>query len=126
MPDYTPPSADWLRDAVAAVLSDFPEGGSVQLSVTCSQDVDARWWWRAEERHSSHGLQLPEAPSEKEIVVEIARHLQDQVFDTEPWGEPRPVCPGHPHPPDPKVIDGAAVWVCPRDGRVLAAIGSLA
>jgi hypothetical protein len=71
---------------------------------------------------------LAELPSDSELLVAVAAHLQGQVFDgqgSEPWGQAWPVCPGHPHPPVPREIDGEAVLVCPRDGGVLAAIGRL-
>jgi hypothetical protein len=126
MPVYEPPSAQWLRDAVATVLADFPEGDSVELTVTPSRQADGAWWWLIGEGNRAYGgLQLPAEPTEAEILAEIAWYVQERVFDTEPWGEARPVCPGHPHPPDPKVIDGKAVWICPRDGHVLAPIGQL-
>ena len=124
MPDHPPPSADWWRAAIAAALSDFPEGDSVEFW----QDGHGRWCWRADAGNGSFGLQLPERPTEAEIVAEIAYFLQAQVFDQnrQTWGEARPQCPGHAHPPDPRVIEGQAAWVCPDDGRVLAAIGHLA
>ena len=129
MPDYEPPSADWLRIAVAAVLHDFPERNSLELTVTPPPQPDGSSWWRLDVGVGHvGGLQLPDEPTGAEILAEIAHYLQDQVFDqhAETWGEPLPICPGHPHPPDPRIIDGEAVWVCPRDGRVLAPIGLLA
>jgi hypothetical protein len=126
MPEQ-PPSADRLRDAAARVLADFPEGESVSLNVTCWQARDGRWWLKIAE---DSGISYEEStqsgpPSEPELLVAIAYYLQDHVFDTEPWGEARPICPGHPHPPDPRIIDEKAVWICPRDGRMLAPIGHL-
>lgn len=113
-----------LRDAVAAVLSDFPEGESVQLTVAWTKHLDGQWWRRLETDGSySEGPCAPQ--DEPELLIDIAYFLQDFVFDTEPWGEARPVCPGHAHPPDPRIIDGKAVWICPADGRVLAPIGRL-
>ena len=69
-----------------------------------------------------------DVPDGAQLRVAIAVFLQDQEFDgqgSEPWGKAWPECPGHPHPPDPCVIDDDAVWMCPRDGRVLATIGDL-
>jgi hypothetical protein len=52
---------------------------------------------------------LPEASA----VAELASQLQDHVIE-ETWGEARPPCPGHPHPLSARVVDGVAVWECPR------------
>jgi hypothetical protein len=101
--------------------------------VAAQQEADGLRWWVIERigpngTGSSGGLQVgdPETVTAAKILVAIALYLQAQVFDTDPWGEPRPVCPGHPHPADPTVIDGQAVWICPRNGRVVAAMGQLA
>jgi hypothetical protein len=124
MPEVEPLSDSQLRAAAAAVLADFPEGASIDLTLTWWQEADARWW-RSIEGGDARVYGPCEPQDEPELLVDIAHFLQDNVFDTEPWGEARPICPGHPHPPDPQMIDGTAVWTCPRDGTVLAPIGQL-
>jgi hypothetical protein len=62
----------------------------------------------------------------EDLLVLLAERLQDEIAETRDlWGEARPECPGHTHPCSPELIDGSAWWVCPRDGRRVARIGSL-
>ena len=100
----------------------------MKVTVRWWREPDGQWWRRIEaDGDAMWGLCEPQ--DEPELLVDIADYLQEQVFDgqgSEPWGKAWPECPGHPHPPDPTVINGVAVWVCPRDGRVLAPIGQLA
>jgi hypothetical protein len=55
-------------------------------------------------------LVVPEA----EALAELASQIQDFAVEAT-WGEPLPPCPGHPHPLSAHVVDGVAVWECPRD-----------
>lgn len=66
-----------------------------------------------------------------EGVARVADQVQDLVVESLPArGLPAvwPECPDHPdrHPLQARCVDGAAVWVCPREGRVVARIGGLA
>jgi hypothetical protein len=61
-------------------------------------------------------LWAPSDMSSVEIAAYVADELQGLVLD-DLWGEPRPVCPGHAHPPSAKAQDGAAWWICPASGR---------
>ncbi len=114
----TPP--EWLLEVVDTVLADLQQPHPIRLKLTYWQDHDGDWV-------IGPGLLVREDMDPAERLAAIALHFQDQVFDQtdEAWGEARPYCPGHPHPPDPRVIDGTAVWICPRDGHVLAPIGRL-
>ena len=51
------------------------------------------------------------------VVEDVQQRLQDEFIDTT-W----PACPRHPNHP----LDYAAgAWRCPRDGEVVASLGSL-
>lgn len=62
--------------------------------------------------------------AEEEATAELANLLQDEVLD-ELFGPAWPACPGHPHPAQPKVVDGSAVWACPKAISIVARIGQL-
>jgi len=129
MTSFSPP--EWLVEAVETAVRDFQAYEQVELEVGgyAPQNYmpthptewivtfNRREYWVPAETHGAS------------LVVEISRWLQEQVFDgqgSETWGKAWPECPGHRHPPDPRVVDGAAVWVCPRDDHVLGPIGRLA
>jgi hypothetical protein len=112
---------DSLRAAVETVIRDFwPNEISTRYGKRRDGGLvvtfDGSTWF------------LGAVPRGAELLVAVAHFLQDQAFDgqgSEPWGKAWPECPDHPHPPDPRVVDDEAVWVCPRDGRILAAVGHL-
>ncbi|MBI5104557.1 MAG: hypothetical protein HZB46_06160 [Solirubrobacterales bacterium] len=119
------PLPDWLREAVEPALADL------QLPTP----IDLRVAWDAREqmlsviepdRVTSYTPLLREPASE--LLVDLAGWLQEQVFPESEgaWGEARPACPGHAHMADPEVLDGAAWWICPVDGRRIGRIGTLA
>jgi hypothetical protein len=112
----------WLRDAVETVLPDLQDPWPSTLPVSYRQREDGMWWVQ----FGATSFTVPDATDGAALLVEIAFRLQEQVFDTFVWGEAQPKCrPGHVHPPDPRVSDGKAVWVCPREDRVLARVGQL-
>lgn len=64
-------------------------------------------------------------------LAEVADRAQEWAVEAL-WGEGEPAvwphCPAHPdsHPLGATVVDGVAVWVCPRDdGRPVSVIGEL-
>jgi len=64
-------------------------------------------------------------------LAEVADRAQEWAVEAL-WGEGEPAvwpgCPAHPdsHPLDATVVDGVAVWVCPRDERrPVCAVGEL-
>jgi hypothetical protein len=64
---------------------------------------------RAETVTAHYSLTVPEAVA----VAELAAQIQDHASE-ESWGRPLPPCPGHSHPLSAHVVDGVAVWECPR------------
>ena len=116
------PPPESLRAAVELVIRDFWPN---EVSVSYGRRRDGGLVVKFDGSTWFLGDVLPRGA---ELCVAVAHFLQDQEFDgqgSEPWGKAWPECPGHAHPPDPTVIGDQAVWVCPRDGRVLAAIGHL-
>jgi hypothetical protein len=58
-----------------------------------------------------------------DLVLDIARHLQDDVIH-EVWGA-WPPCPRHEHPMALDVVDGVTVWACRRDDDLVVPVGQL-
>jgi hypothetical protein len=59
-----------------------------------------------------------------QVVVEVADRMQELFHEEcEAWGQARPPCPGHQHPAKAELVEGAACWVCPNGGRIVAQIG---
>lgn len=85
------------------------------------------WFQEIGDEPSGTSVPVPKLDRVAELEVELAFGLQDQVFPESRagWAQPRPACPGHPHPADPAVVDGAAWWTCPRSGERLCRIGQL-
>jgi hypothetical protein len=63
--------------------------------------------------------------SDAEVLADVAELVQEVVIDElqGAW----PTCPGHPHPAEPAVVSGTAVWACMLRSRpvVIAGIGQL-
>jgi hypothetical protein len=61
-----------------------------------------------------------------EMAVQMADNLQEQFLweSGGAWGQPRPECPGHPHPAVSELIDGEPWWVCPAKGHGVARFGA--
>lgn len=51
---------------------------------------------------------------EPQAIAAVAGQIQDQVIEAV-QGHPLPRCRGHAHPLTPRVLDGVAMWVCPKD-----------
>lgn len=51
---------------------------------------------------------------EPQAIAAVAGQIQDHVIEAV-QGQPLPRCPGHAHPLTPRVLDGVAMWVCPKD-----------
>jgi hypothetical protein len=92
------------QDLVAGVVTEEtpPQTPGYSIVVTVFGNEIALW--------------APSDMSTVDIAAYVADELQGLVLD-DAWGEPRPVCPGHAHPPSAKVDEGAAWWICPASGR---------
>lgn len=74
-------------------------------------------------RFGGHTFALDGAQSVAHIAFDIAFQVQDDVTD-EIWGA-WPVCPAHPHPMSPTVVEDTAVWTCPVEADITVPIGRL-
>ncbi|MGY1602889.1 hypothetical protein [Geodermatophilus sp. SYSU D00815] len=89
--------------------------------------ASAMLWSRDGTHGSGVGVRLG-APRHEQLV-HVADQVQEWAFDelrgTAATNWPR--CPHHPatHPLQAAVRDGAARWVCPRDGTAVAVVGGL-
>jgi dephospho-CoA kinase len=65
--------------------------------------------------------------TEAELLVLVADRIQNDVHVWLPdgWGAALPPCPGHPHPMNAEVRDGAAWWTCPATREAVARVGRL-
>lgn len=75
--------------------------------------------WEAD----GHSSQISTDLTDAGLQIALAEAIQDDVIH-EVW-HVWPECPGHPHPLVPLVVNEDAAWICPQDGRVMAAIGEL-
>jgi hypothetical protein len=67
---------------------------------------------------AKYGFGVDPAFARADLLVALAEGIQEHLPETETgWSEPRPRCPRHPHPLEPRVIEGDAYWVCPTDER---------
>jgi hypothetical protein len=136
--DIEPPDKDamgkplprWLAPAVTALLADFQHPTPIELRVGFSVgDNGADWLWLEEPGDPGpFGCEIVPDMRGELLILDLARVLQEQFFleTGQAWGQPRPPCPGHPHPADPALHDAQPWWVCPRDGHPVAPIGRLA
>jgi hypothetical protein len=114
----------WLQAPVAAVLRDLQQPTEVPIRLA----YDTGTLWVAEVGDTAGtGVDVGRERGASLLVV-LADQLQEQfVPETQvAWGEPRPLCPGHPHPAQARLKGGEAVWICPDGEAVLAPIGQLA
>ena len=116
-----------FESPLSLVLSDLQQPVPVDLIIGYEPSDDLLWFSERGELGGS-GFRTPPvgvAPTLEEVVY-LAFWLQEQVFwETEgAWAEPRPQCPGHPHPMTPLEISGTAWWTCPVDKRAVVSVGS--
>jgi hypothetical protein len=117
-----------VRDAVRLALADLQHPTPVPLaSVSYERDredprFDVLTVWFAD--GTGAGFAVTISDDEAKLIATIADHVQELFHEQhEAWGEPRPPCPGHPHPAAAEARHGTAFWVCPSDGRTIARIG---
>ena len=119
------PVPGWLSDVADAALADLQRPTPIDLGLGYESGSGILWVSEAGERGRSGFGPWRKAP-DAELLVALADWLQEQVSETRgAWREARPECPGHPHPAQAALIEGKAWWVCPVDGRQIAAIGRI-
>jgi hypothetical protein len=122
-----------LATALAAVLHDVTVAGGIIPQVRDEQWSDvpgqecAVLYWADGSGFGVH-VMLGESPDQQ------LASLADQVQDGEVGQLPAerlpatwPECPRHPnsHPMSAVALDGAAVWVCPKDSWAISRVGEL-
>ncbi len=117
-----------LAQAVAPVLREVATrrpGMAFQLEVSSHDEHETRGMlWEPD--GSGTGIALPPwHESDEESIEELADAVQELVQEASPaqgWSSSWPRCLEHgdAHPASPGLVDGDAVWTCPRlaDGRV--------
>jgi hypothetical protein len=117
-----------VRDAVRLALADLQHPTPVPLaSVTYEPDRENPQFgvltvWFADGTGAGFAVTLTD--DEAELTANIADHVEELFHEQRgAWGEPRPPCPGHPHPATAEARHGTAFWVCPSGGRTIGRIG---
>jgi hypothetical protein len=125
--DGVGPTPARIVTALTTVLADLQPPDPVPLAFGWSWGADDELptlWIQETTDDSITGFSFPH--SEHETLLErFAEQLQDGLSEgSGAWAEPRPRCPGHPHPASVAARRGTAWWRCPADGRWLARVGS--
>ena len=114
-----------------AVLSDLQQPTALELAIGwTSEDGDDRgtlWFQEVASAPEMTGVHVRRAEP-ADLMVHLAEQLQEQFFPetSGAWAEARPVCPGHRHPAEPRVVRSIACWVCPSTDQLLGRIGAIA
>jgi hypothetical protein len=113
----------WLIGAVDATLADLQCPTPVPIELGYETTAGILWVSERGER-TQYGYE-PRDLRDIQLLVDLAEWLAEQfVSETRAaWGEPRPPCPGHPHPAVTDERDGQA-W-CPATERPVSRVGSL-
>lgn len=125
-----------VREAAAPVLRDMAATGPIVLDVREEAHADngsdvVCAWVRSSLGNAAMGISIYLASPVTKRVAELAEQLQEFELEelcaagrSATW----PECPEHPdsHPLEPAVRDDAAMWLCPRSGDVICAIGGWA
>ena len=110
-----------LRRVRADLVGDVSDRFEVSVDFTDPDDLQYRY---SHEDGSGHGCMLSPTEDVEEATVELARPFQDDILEAI-CGPAWPSCPGHPHPAEPALCDGAAVWQCPATGEIVRPIGGI-
>jgi hypothetical protein len=124
--DGVPP--EWIRAAALPALGDMQGAGAIELGVEWRPEGDDAGVLVASEAGSASSVRRRfwrDDGTAADLTVGVANWLQEQVFPESAgaWGQPRPPCPGHPHPMRATVLEGAAWWVCPASSAPIRMIG---
>jgi hypothetical protein len=133
--DYVAPRAwvdqdqDWFDLAVERLrrdllaTTDLRPRLEVDLSNPVNPDLAYRYSRDPDHEGIGHGAWLRPPESAADAVVVVADVLVDDVIE-ELWIA-WPVCPGHGHPAEVRVVGRDAVWTCPKSGATIALVGEL-
>jgi hypothetical protein len=73
---------------------------------------------------SKYGFGVDSESSPAELILSLAEGIVEHLPESSAaWGKPRPQCPRHPHPLEPRMDAGLAYWACPQDETNVATIG---
>ncbi|WP_406331474.1 hypothetical protein [Streptomyces sp. NBC_00203] len=120
---------DEFARALETVLRDLRAQCSVQPDVREPEDdYQGVILWAPDGSGQGVGLGPGDSPAER--LAGLADQVQDWAVEalwTEGESAVWPYCPWHPdsHPLTATVVEGAAVWVCPKGGQQVAPIGEL-
>jgi hypothetical protein len=122
------PEAVW--QVIEPALIDLQRPRAVELEFGFNRRLDGLVVWVGErgETGSAGWWLSDEVNRPVEWLVSWANWLQEQVFAeaTGAWGEARPACPGHRHPPTVVELDEAAWWSARATTSASDALGSSA
>jgi hypothetical protein len=134
-PEYVEPRAwvdqdqEWFdlavdrlqRDLLAT--TDIRPRFEVDLTDPESPDAPYRFSRDPNAQGVGHARWLERPKSAADAVAAVADPLADDVVEElrGAW----PVCPGHGHPAEVRIVADDAVWVCPRAGSTIARVGEL-
>jgi hypothetical protein len=118
-----------LRDALAPVMRDLEVSGQAPPLIREESredlDDDAICAWIEGPDGTGQGIRMWLNGSADYQLYSLAEQVQEWTADQ---GTTWPPCPIHPdagHRLEPEIRDDEAVWLCPRDGETVAAVGSL-
>jgi len=125
-PEFAP-VPPWLREAVDAAFADLQRPAPVEVLLGWDPGEAILWVSEVNESGQS-GFEAQHDMRGAALVVALSDWLQEQFFPETrgAWGQARPECPGHAHPPEAAEVQGRPWWVCPDDGRRIAVIGDAA
>jgi hypothetical protein len=122
-----------LREAVAPVLRDLAATGTSMpvIREEAHEEGDGLVCaWLEGVGGTGQGIRVAPYYPPAERLADLADQVQEWVIEElHATGESPvwPPCPRHPnHPLQSEVRDEMAVWICPRSGQVVSAIGALA
>ena len=119
-----------LPDAVTVVLRDISATYPVPVHVEPIAAGGGNDVWITVDTHSKAGIRVADALAPAEQIADVADQVADWLVESLPGAGYRavwPECPLHPdsHPMQARVVEAAAVWVCPAGVDAIVAIGSL-
>ena len=122
------PLPEWLELWIVAVVGDLQGDDPVDFRLGLVEYIGIRAVWYLEDDGSGQQIyseeELAFAPQGSSFYRDvIAERLQEAFIESDAaYAQPRPQCPGHPHPAD--YVEGGS-WRCPATGASLGPVGRL-